>query len=206
MLRCSARLISAVACLLLALPAFSQSVSFSSSDLQNPSNIHADFNSDGREDFVLFGSFNLCSTSAFAVVLSTGDGTYARPVCYRLPSGSPSSFAIGDFNSDGNADLIVSSGTIQLYEYVGSPSGRLHLQATYTNDTVVQNIAAADVNHDGKIDLLFNSGGIANDFNLHVWFGNGDGTFTTGPSTPMEIFAEIGVRPPSPRCLKLEIE
>jgi len=191
MFRCSARLIYAVACLLLALPALSQSVSFSSSSLQNPSNIHADFNSDGREDFVLFGSSNLCSTSAFALVLSTGDGTYASPVCYRLPDGGPESIAIGDFNADGNADLIVGNGSIQFYQYVGSPSGRLHLQATYTNDTVVQNISAADVNHDGKIDLLFNSGGTANDFNLHVWFGNGDGTFTTGPSTPMLIFAPL---------------
>ena len=49
---------------------------------------------------------------------------------------------------------------------------------------------AADVNHDGRIDLIFNS---VNDNNMHVWFGNGDGGFTVGPSTPLAVAGELSI-------------
>ena len=53
--------------------------------------------------------------------------------------------------------------------------------------TGVLTLATADVNHDGKIDLLFWGG----DNNLWVWFGNGNGTFTVGPGTPMAIGGDL---------------
>src|SRR5579864_2826386 len=112
----------ALVSLLAAPAAFSQAVSFSATFSPNFSQIHVDLNSDGEEDFVVFDG---CPSNAFGVVLSNGNGTYAPPVCYALPSGSPNyeGIAIGDFNGDGNADLIVSNGTNTFYEYLGSASG-----------------------------------------------------------------------------------
>jgi hypothetical protein len=162
--------------------AFSQ-VSFSSSVRHYLSSVHADFNSDGREDFIT--TYTGCG--GFAVVLSTGNGTYASPVCYKLASGNPGAFAIGDFNGDGSPDLIVTKFTNTLtntfYEYEGSPSGALHLQKSFMAGTNLNSVAAADVNHDGRIDLLFNGP----DNNLHVWFGNGSGGFSAGPATPITL-------------------
>jgi hypothetical protein len=89
--------------------------------------------------------------------------------------------------------VIVSNGSNSFYEYLGSASGKLHLQATFVTSTTVEGIAVADVNHDGKIDLLFDSYSSSNDQNLHVWFGNGDGGFTVGPSTPMTSLGAIFV-------------
>jgi len=170
--------------------AFSQAVSFSKSEVPNYSSYHADFNSDGREDFVMaaYASAN-CPSSDFALVLSTGDGAYAPPVCYALPSGSASYFAIGDFNNDGNPDLIVGNGTKTLYEYLGSASGALHLHATLHLPISLYGIVTADVNHDGKIDLVFDG----DDTNLHVWFGNGDGTFTPGPSSHIDVPGDLSM-------------
>jgi FG-GAP-like repeat/Bacterial Ig domain len=169
--------------------AFSQTASFSQTFSPNFSQTHADFNSDGEEDFIVtYG----CPNGNFGLVLSNGNGTYAPPVCYALPSGSPAYFAIGDFNRDGNPDVIVSYGGNSFYEYLGSASGKLHLQANFMTSTTVFGVAAADVNHDGRIDLLFDSFN-ASDTNLHVWFGNGDGGFTVGPSTPMAISGALFV-------------
>jgi hypothetical protein len=184
MFRATSRLMLLALAALAVPAAFSQAVSFSKSDVPNYSLYHADFNSDGREDFILtaYASAN-CPSSDFALVLSTGDGAYAPPVCYALPSGSADYIAIGDFNNDGSPDLIVGNGTKTIYEYLGSPSGTLHLHATLVAAVEVEGIVAADVNHDGKIDLLF----VGSDYNLHVWFGKGDGTFTPGPDTPMAV-------------------
>jgi hypothetical protein len=163
--------------------AFSQ-VSFSGSIRQHLSSRHADFNSDGREDFI--SSYSGCANWAgFALALSTGPGTYATPVCYTLPAGSPYYFAVGDFNNDGNPDVIVGNGTKTLYEYVGSSTGALHLKTSFTAGNTVGAFAAADVNHDGKIDLLF----ITAANNLRVWFGQGNGSFSIGPSTGMNSAA-----------------
>ncbi len=190
MLRAPSRLLPMALAFLLAAPAaFSQAVSFSPTFSPNFSTTHADFNSDREEDFIVnYG----CPSNAFGLVLSNGNGTYAPPVCYTLPSGSPNyeGFAIGDFNSDGNADLIVSNGTTTFYEYLGSASGKLHLQTSFGITQTPVSLIAADVNHDGKIDLLFggyiSSGGNTTNY-LNVWFGNGNGGFTVGPSTPMTV-------------------
>lgn len=162
--------------LLLGSQAFSQTVTFNRTTQPNiASSNHIDLNHDGREDFIHFG--NTTCTNGFLVALSNGEDSYAPDVCYALSSGSPLFIAIGDFNSDGNPDLIVSNGTADFYEYLNNGNGILRLQATFVTSTIEYGVIAADVNHDGRIDLLFDSVG-GNDNNLHVWFGNGDGGFT----------------------------
>src|SRR5580704_3017585 len=158
--------------------ALCQAVNFDTSTSPYLSSTHADFNSDGGEDFI---NDTGCS-GGFGLALSTGDSTWAAPGCYTLPNNAPAYyFAIGDFNGDGNADLIISNETNTIYEYLGSPTGELHLHSMMTASVGVLTMVAADVNRDGKMDLLFWGG----DNNLWVWFGNRDGTFRVGPSTPM---------------------
>jgi len=180
MLRHASRLAVVLTCMVLATPvAFSQAVTFTTSSSPYLDSLHADFNSDGREDFINSAG---CRNASFGLALSKGDGTYAHPVCYHLPNGAPAYYlAIGDFNGDGNADVIVSNNSNTFYEYSGSRSGKLRFLGSFVAPTGVLTLAAADVNHDGKIDLLFWGA----DSNLWVWFGNGDGTFTPGPATPM---------------------
>src|ERR1700730_11574878 len=186
MLRVNSRLLLLALISMAAVPAaFSQAVSFSPSVMQNLSQVHADFNSDGEEDFISSAG---CSGNGFSLVLSNGNGTYAPPVCYSVPGTTVYAFAIGDYNNDGNTDVIVSNGTNHFFQFLGSASGKLHLQADYFTTYTIDAVAAADVNHDGRIDLLFNCYNCS-DTNLHVWFGNRDGGFTTGPDTPMSATA-----------------
>lgn len=168
-----------------------QSVSFTPKTIANyPYTFaYADLNNDGREDLI-----SQCSNggaSSFAVSLSNGDGTYAPQVCYSIPTGTVTGVAIGDFNSDGNLDFAVINGTNSFYEYLNNGKGAFHLQATYvTKTSQITSIVGADVNHDGRIDLVWDG---FNDTNLYVYFGNGDGGFSVGPTSTIEVPGTLSV-------------
>lgn len=119
--------------------------------------IRADLNGDGREDFISEnnGGFAAGCTGSFAVTLSTGDGAYAAPACYTIPTGSALYFAAGDFSGNGKLDLAVTNDSGQLYIYSNNGTGALNLAYTYTLFREAAGIVAADVDHDGKIDLVY---------------------------------------------------
>lgn len=146
----------------------------------------ADLNGDGRDDFITTG---LCSSNgAFSVRLSTGDGTWAAPTCYTIPTAplDPTGFAVGDFFGNGLVDVAVEDerGSVSIWKNAGD--GTLTQASTLTPPGGGGGMVAADVNHDGKIDLVFSlPDATAAGGTLNVLFGNGDGTFSAGPSTPV---------------------
>ena len=82
---------------------------------------------------------------------------------------------IGDFNRDGNLDIINCAGTVLL----GNGNG------TFTTGTTLSNVPSfvADFNGDGIPDVLaFSQSG-----NLFVYLGNGDGTF----QAPVETYTGV---------------
>jgi hypothetical protein len=161
---------------------FGASVSFSQATFRGASsNLHADLNGDGREDFVYTNG-----KGEFVVQLSTGDGTYAAPVAYTLPGGeSAFGMGIGDFNGDGKPDLVVFGSNndatkSDLFLYLNNGKGSFSKKAAFTVDTEIDNVAIGDFNHDGILDVAF-----IDESTLKVWFGNGKGGFTAGPNTPI---------------------
>jgi hypothetical protein len=185
------------ASLLISPTALSQSVSFTITETSYSSQTHADFNSDGREDFVV-GEPNGCSPSQFALVLSTGDGTYDPPTCYTVPVGTPKYFAIGDFNGDGNPDVIVSIWRNAFYEYLGERSGKLHLANTFViggapinTANTAQSLGIADVNHDGNMDFVYGCPDCSEDLSFHTFLGDGHGGFRNGPQSLVRIPAGV---------------
>jgi hypothetical protein len=146
--------------------------------------VRADLNGDGREDFISENdaSFNSGCGGSFAVTLSTGDGLYAAPVCYTVPSGFALFFAAGDFDHNGTMDVAVTNDSGDVYIYKNTAgNGTLTLGETITLDSEATGIVAADVNHDGLIDLVYETTTSTGTGELGVLLGNIDGTFTTGP-------------------------
>ena len=165
--------------LLLFLPftGFSQTPSFSthsfSSSAGNSVAVHGDLNNDGYEDLII----------GTRVFLSKGNGTYTE-VSASL-SASPS--LLGDFNGDGKLDLIAGN-----HIYLGHGDGTFSKAGAISIPGDSISVAAADVNHDGKTDLLIltYNGGPSDEptSSIQVLFGNGDGTFRTGPETLIDNY------------------
>ena len=155
----------------------------------------ADLNGDGRDDFVTSGWCPNGPNGTFSVRLSTGDGAYGPPTCYTIPTAPlvPTSFTAGDFFGNGHIDIaaIDEQDNLSIWKNAAG-DGTLTLASSMTQSGGV----AADVNHDGKVDLVHElpnpNGGTT--MQEQVLFGNGDGTFTPGPTTTFTMQVEGGVQ------------
>lgn len=142
----------------------------------------ADFNGDGRIDLA-FSTGN-----GAAVALGNGDGTFGPPLtAINILNSPPFGLVVGDFNNDGNQDIVVAAnGFVQsqlMYIALGNGDGTFQPPKPFFNSTSYPTaVAAADFNHDGKLDLVvtLNPNGIA------VMLGNGDGTFQSPVTYPTD--------------------
>ncbi len=118
-----------------------------------------DLNGDGKDDIVAVAPASR-SPGGIVVALSNGDGTF-QPAKFVTIGVELDAVAIGDFNNDGKADLIVadaggSSGTSQVTILYGDgagnfdPSNSFVLQSGYDITTIL----AKDLNADGKTDIV----------------------------------------------------
>ncbi len=155
----------------------------------------SDLNNDGKLDLIVVNE----QDSTVSVLLGNGDGTFQAQSTYAIGTSSesygPSQVAVGDFNGDGNLDLVVvvASGVSILF---GNGDGTFQPEMTYPIEAPDYydlgdlgalapvdplSVAIGDFNGDGKLDLATANGGIYDestyDDNVSVLLGNGDGTF-----------------------------
>jgi hypothetical protein len=148
-----------------------------------------DFNNDRVPDLVTV------SASTASVRLGNGDGTFGAPL-FSPVSGDPRSLTAGDFDRDGNIDLVTSqyggaTAGRRLRLLRGNGDGTFQLQERFSlpaADGVSQrpiSVASGDLNRDGRIDLVVTADGQAFSSattqlfraNVNVLLGRGDGTF-----------------------------
>lgn len=131
--------------------------------------------------------------NAVIVLLGDGDGTFKKPATPTPVGNQPSAIAIGTFNSkngDSNQGFVVTNFKDNTYsvfngngdgtftEVTGSPFA---LPSTATGPVAM---TVADFNGDGNPDLA-----IVNEStrNVTILKGNGDGTFTEFPNSPLAV-------------------
>ncbi len=142
--------------------------------------ITGDFNQDGQLDIATVSR----ASSTVSVVLQQTNGVFLPATSYSVGS-EPQAVKAGDFNNDGRLDLVTANwdGTLTLLR------GRTTAPGVFTNNwaplTVGSNhtdVAVGDFNGDNKLDLVTpNYYGAS----LSVMLGNGDGTFRSGVTIPV---------------------
>jgi hypothetical protein len=119
-----------------------------------------DFNGDGKVDFAILGSGN---PWPLGVLLGNGDGTFQNAQFFSTGfTGVPPLFAAGDFNSDGNTDLLSYSPSGFLAGFLaGKGDGTFQRVARITlpGPTTKGLAVVGDFNSDGLLDFVINAGG-----------------------------------------------
>jgi hypothetical protein len=174
---------------------FQSPVSYGTGGQYSLSIVTGDFNGDGKLDVAVVNQ-----SSSVSILLGNGDGTL-QPAVVTSVGNVNLSIAAADFNGDGKTDLALdfnsgssTGGSVQILlsgangslTPLGSPYPTGGNGGQYQVNVVGGSLGIADVNNDGALDII-----IANQCQLAdtgcsfgslvTLFGNGDGTFRSGP-------------------------
>jgi len=154
--------------------------------------VAVDLNGDGALDLVVTNWGHVDTSTepttyipdtTISVLFGNGDGTFQQAQNQSVGTG-PLRVIAGDFNGDGNPDLIVATEQSStqnrgsLVVLFGDGQGGLHNGGTYIVGSSPRDLISSDVNGDGIPDLLVGHASLDNNSGaLNVLLGNGDGTF-----------------------------
>jgi hypothetical protein len=144
----------------------------------------ADFNRDGLADVarIFKPAGDHRGPSVLQVSLGRRDGGFASAVNHTLPLPRPCSIAAGDFNGDGNPDLLIGGADGALLNLLGDGRGNLRSAGEIVHLGSAVSLAAGDFNHDGIADIAvsdFKSNAVT------ILLGSGGGSFRTAWSFPL---------------------
>ncbi len=103
--------------------------------------------------------------------------------------------AVADFNNDTFADIVSGDTAGDVTLFTGDGAGNFADQGVVINQSFhdAYSLAAGDFNGDGNADFILARTTDANEGQLHLYLGNGDGTFqSSGPTAP-QLGVQIGV-------------
>ncbi|MFZ3217357.1 MAG: FG-GAP-like repeat-containing protein [Candidatus Acidiferrales bacterium] len=121
------------------------------------------------------------NANTVSILHGNGDGTFTAEPTLTLPTGSsPTAIAVGDFNSDGFADLaVVNKGSNTISIFLGNGDETFQAPTTIVTGNAPTSIVAAAFNPSapGILDLAITN---SSDNTLQIFLGNGKGVFTKG--------------------------
>ncbi len=114
-----------------------------------------DLNGDSIPDIVVATLYGVDTASSVLILLGNGDGTFQSPTATKVGNGI-NSIAIGDFNLDGKADVVVSNtGWSDVSLLLGNGDGTLQPPVEFAvgGDFNPGGLAVSDFDGNGSLDL-----------------------------------------------------
>jgi len=111
-----------------------------------------------------------------STMLGFGDGSYQHPIDHGVGS-NPAAAAVGDFNNDGAADIVVANeGSNNVTAILGNGDGTFMAGKNSNAGNSPVAIAVGNFNNDKNLDVVVANGG-SSSTSVNVLLGKGDGTF-----------------------------
>jgi hypothetical protein len=129
-----------------------------------PSVSRGEFNRDGVQDLAVAIPG---IPGRIAILLGNGDGSFRW--LYQFEAGEAAALDVGDFNGDGNQDLVMPGAL-----FLGYGNGIFQPALSFPGVDALSAIAVGFLNGDGFLDLALVSRSASS---ISVLLGNGDGTF-----------------------------
>ena len=150
-----------------------------------PLTVVADFNHDGIPDIAVATSpADESGAGRLTVSLGEAPGKF-RPEADDPPLGhAPRAIVTGDFNRDGNPDVIVGDEDGSLKLFLGDGTGKLAPIGDIARMSSVVSIAVADFNHDGIPDMAVSDW---RGSSVAIFLGSGNGSFERLWSFPLRM-------------------
>ncbi len=166
--------------------AFAAPVVLAASAPDNTSLVIADFNEDGKPDIAYAAKNSSTGQDEMHLLINQGGGSFQDEVATGI-TGEAGYFAVGDFNRDGHADLVVEEAApfvslpvvvAQVFfgqgngTFMAGPATTMEANAFQTFQLVV-----GDFDHDGNPDIAGENGDTEPGHVVILW-GDGTGNFT----------------------------
>jgi len=137
-----------------------------------------DFNNDGKPD-------QLTVDGSIQVQFGNGDGTFQSPISSPIANTGIGGTVLGDFNKDGNLDLVVltnQTSIVEFYLYLGNGNGTFQAGVPVSaNSRWPLSGVAGDFNGDGNLDVAISA---QNGNGVDVFLGSGNGSFVPATTYP----------------------
>ena len=159
--------------------------------------VTADFNNDGKQDFVTASGAFLPAGARIEVAHGDGSGGFTLKSISTFGVSQPRGIAAADFNNDGRPDLAVtrpSDGRISIL--LNDGTGGFPADGTtqsYVIGSQPSTVKAGDFNNDNKTDLVVL---LAGSNGLYLLLGDGNGSFTVHSFTPLQgttFFSDVAI-------------
>ncbi len=143
--------------------------------------VQGDFNGDGITDLAVMNNLDEFADGDVAILLGDGRDGFALAGDYDAGL-NPLAMTTADFNGDGHPDLAFANGQSienNVSILLNNGDGTFGSTITLSDPDFPEYIVSGDFNGDGHADLALGISVFGEETDLHIYPGNGDGTFGT---------------------------